>query len=225
MKARSGALVMGAVVLAAVPLMGQSRGARTTVPRRVAPSVTPAPAPQPEVAPPSPSPARGAGAMTPPNQGYVVMPDRPPAGTAAGSAVPSDPLDRAYWELYDRQKPITLTGKVTKVDWANPNSYIFMAAESGLWVVESGFIQFRQSSITPAIRVDEIITVTGYLPKEEPGGELPAKRSATMANFLKTNHLIRAGEITTVFGQKLTMGRPPSEAEMAERLKCSAFGC
>ena len=43
--------------------------------------------------------------------------------------------------------------------------------------------------------------------------------------ILKNNHLIRAGEITTAFGQKLAMGRPPSDAEMAERLKCSPFGC
>jgi hypothetical protein len=45
-----------------------------------------------------------------------------------------------------------------------------------------------------------------------------------MAPYLKTNHLIRA-EITTVFGQKLMMGRPPSETEMDERLKCTALGC
>jgi hypothetical protein len=139
--------------------------------------------------------------------------------------IPSDPLDRGTWELYDRDKPVTLTGKVTRVDWANPNSYIYLAAEGGLWAIESGYIQFRQSSVTPAVKEEQVITVLGYLPKDDPGAELPARRVPAIASYLKTNHLIRAGEITTAFGQKLVMGRPPSETEMAERLKCTAFGC
>ena len=72
---------------------------------------------------------------------------------------------------------MTLTGKVTRVDWTNPNSYIYVAANGGLWAVESGFIQFRQASVTPAIRVDETITVQGYLPRTNHAccrrGELP----------------------------------------------------
>jgi len=31
--------------------------------------------------------------------------------------------------------------------------------------------------------------------------------------------------LTVQVGQKLAMGRPPSDAEIAERLKCSPFGC
>ena len=153
------------------------------------------------------------------------MPEPLVPGSPSVALIPSDPLDRGYWELYDLEKPVTLTGKVTKVDWTNPNSYFYLAANGGLWVIESGFIQFRQANVTPAIRVDETITVRGYLPKEQPLSELPARRSPSIASFLKTDHLIRAGEITTVFGQKLIMGKPPSEKEMAERLRCSALGC
>jgi hypothetical protein len=153
------------------------------------------------------------------------MPESAPAGSVAGAPIPADPLDRAYWEMYDRERPITLTGKVTRVDWTMPNSYIFMAADGGLWAVESGYIHFRQSSVTPAVRVNETITVTGYFPREGPNGELPAWRSSSVATYLRTSHLIRAGEITTVYGQKLTLGRPPTDQEMAERLRCTAFGC
>jgi len=153
------------------------------------------------------------------------MPESAPAGSVSGAPIPADPLDRAYWEMYDHQRPITLTGKVTKVDWTMPNTYIFMAAEGALWAVESGYIHFRQSSVTPAVRVDETITVTGYFPREGPNGELPAWRSSSIATYLRTDHLLRAGEITTVYGQKLTLGRPPSDQEMAERLRCTAFGC
>jgi hypothetical protein len=160
-----------------------------------------------------------------PNQGYVVIPEGPAPGTAAPAAIPSDPLDRAYWELYDRARSVTLTGKVTRVDWLMPNSYIYLVADGALWAVESGFAQFRQANVMPAVHVDEIITVTGYLPKEDAPIELPAKRISAMSTYLKTNHFVRAGEITTVFGQKLHMGKPPSDKEMSERLKCSPFGC
>ena len=166
-------LVIVAVLSAAALLTAQSRTRGTTT---VAGVLHPR---RPEPSPAEPS-KLGAGVVSTPNQGYVVMPDPAPAGTATGSPIPSDPLDRAYWELYDRQRSITLTGKVTRVDWTNPNSYIYMSAASGLWAVESGFIQFRQASVTPAIRVDETITVMGYLPKEEPFGQLPATRFARL---------------------------------------------
>jgi hypothetical protein len=100
-----------------------------------------------------------------------------------------------------------------------------MVTEGGLWAVEAAYIQFLKASVTPAIRVDQTVTVTGYLPKEKPITELPARASPGTAHYLKTNRLIRAGELTTAFGQKLLMGRPPTDAEIAERLKCSAFGC
>ena len=215
--------------LAPLSLTGQTRGApRSSQPRRGA--TAPARETPPSADAPAASPERNAergeraGTATPPVQGYVPPPEPPQPGTYTGFVIPSDPLDRGTWELYDKDKLVTLTGKVTRVDWTNPNSYIYLAAEGGLWAIESGFIQFRQSSVTPAIKEEQIITVLGYLPKE-PGGELPARRVPAIATYLKTNHLIRAGEITTVFGQKLLMGRPPSETEMAERLKCTAFGC
>jgi len=153
------------------------------------------------------------------------MPESAPAGSVANATIPADPLDRAYWEMYDRERPITLKGKVTRVDWTMPNSYIFIAAEGGLWAVESGYIHFRQSSVTPAVRVNETITVTGYFPREGPNGDLPAWRSPSISTYLRTSHLVRAGEITTVYGQKLTLGRPPTDQEMAERLRCTALGC
>ena len=168
---------------------------------------------------------RTAGKVPPPNAGYVVGPTPAVPGTTTGASIPSNPLDRAYWELYDPQRSVTLTGKVTRVDWTNPNSYIYLVANNEPWAIEASYIQFLKASVTPPIRVDQTITVMGYLPMKEPRNELPARQSSITASYLKTNHLIRAGEITTAFAQKLSMGRPPTEAEMAERLKCSAFGC
>ena len=112
--------------------------------------------------------------------------------------------------MYDREKSVTLSGKVTRVDWTMPNSYIYLAADSALWAVESAYIQFRQSSITPAIRAGDLITITGYFPKEA-WGDFPARNSRALSAYLKTNHLVRAGSITTVFGLRMEMGRPPTD--------------
>ena len=236
MRAKLSSVLVVLVILSAAPLFlsqgrrpqrfPQRRGARVPAPETTAPAATSDSAASVDSAtPPADRGAEGAGIATPPKQGYVPSPEPPRPGTYVGFGIPSDPLDRGFWELYDGGKSITLTGKVTKVDWVNPNSYIYLAAGGGLWAIESGFIQFRQSSVTPAVKEEQVITVLGYLPKDDPGNELPARKIPAIAAYLKTNHLVRAGEITTAFGQKLIMGRPPSEAEMAERLKCSAFGC
>jgi len=224
------------ILVCTTPLMAQSRNNGRNVPsRRTAPAPTQPPAPTPSTttdatdeAPQTNAPTAEtapAGRVILPNQGYVPQPDQPTPGTVANAGIPSDPLDRAFWELYDRDRSVTLTGKVTRVEWTQPNTYIYLQANGAVWAVESGFAQFRQASVTPSIRVDEVITVTGYLPKTDQAIELPAKRVPAMSTYLKTNHLVRAGEITTVFGQKLQMGRPPSEREMSDRLKCSPLGC
>src|SRR5262245_9161914 len=110
MNARTVALITSAILLTTVALLAQSRSARTTDTRRNVPAAQP-----PEPIPPEPAPPTPAGKVTPPNQGYVSMPESAPAGSVAGAPIPADPLDRAYWEMYDRERPITLTGKVTRV--------------------------------------------------------------------------------------------------------------
>jgi len=198
----------------------------------------PAPFPTPPPAPASPGagavvpPVQGyvpvppdtPGVLTPPSQGYVASPTAAPAGSVTGSAIPSDPLDRAYWEMYDRARTVTLTGRITRVDWSNPNTYIYLSARGATWALESNFTQFRQASVTPAVRVGDTITVVGYLPRDEKNAELPA-RTSPASSYLKNHRLARAGEITTSYGQKLAMGIPPTDKERADRLKCTAFGC
>jgi len=229
MNARPFALVMVVVLLSSLSVLGQSRGPRGPAPTRNTPRATPevpvdVPVEPPaSVSPvPSPPPSNGAGTVIPPNQGYVPEPNRAPPGSVSDALVPEDPVDQTYWPLYDRERPITLKGKVTRVDWTTPNSYIFLSTDSGMWAVESSFAQFRHARVTPAIRVDEIITIMGYLPR---ASDVPIRRFANAASYLRANHLIRAGEITTVFGQKLTMGKPPTDEELAKRFTCPHLDC
>jgi hypothetical protein len=212
-----GALITTAVLLSVTPLLAQSRGqrGRDTPERRAA--VTPVNA--------SPEAPRGAaGNVTPPAGGYYTMPESAAPGSVTPPLIP-DPMDRAFWTLYDRDRQITLSGKVTSVNWTNPNTYIFMVANGREWAIESSFIHFRQAEASPAVKADQTITVTGFFPKDDPPEISPRRTGPSVTRFLREDRLIRAGEIITVYGQKLTMGKPPTEKEDAEREKCRAFGC
>lgn len=232
-------LLIATILSGASSLTMQARGAQQNTPAQ--PIVNPAIEPEAVPAPAEPV-NRGAGAVVPPVQGYVVVPPATPgvltppnqgyvegpatarAGSAAGPGIPSDPLDLGYWEMYDRAQSLTLTGKVSKVDWSNPNSYIYISAQGKTWALEANFAQFRQASVSPAVHSGDTITVVGYLPRDEKNVELPARLSPA-SSYLRNHRLIRAGEITTSYGQKLSMGIPPTEKERANRLRCSAFGC
>jgi hypothetical protein len=171
-------------------------------------------------------PAGGPGTVTPPAAGYVTAPEPVPAGTVRPALIPSDEFDRAYWELYDRDKHVTISGKVTRVNWTNPNAYIFVQTSGVEWAVEASYIQFRHANVTPAIRVNQTISIAGYLAKDDPNPKWPVRSSPSVSSYRKEKHLIRASEITTEYGQKLRLGKPQSEEEEAdELLKCSRLGC
>jgi hypothetical protein len=196
-----GVLFTAIVLLSFATLAGQTRGQR------------------------GPSAPR-AGTVIAPEAGYVTAPEKVPAGTVYPAAIPSDEFDRAYWELFDRDKYVTISGKVTKVNWTNPNAYIFIQASGAEWAIEASFIQFRQATVTPAVRVDQKITVSGFLAKDDPNPKWPVKSSPSVSSYKIAKRLIRAAEITTEYGQKLRLGRPKTEAEEAEELeKCSRLGC
>jgi len=176
---------------------------------------------------------RGGGSTAPrpgtviaPEAGYVTAPEKVAPGTVFPAAVPSDEFDRAYWELYDRDKYVTISGKVTRVNWTNPNSYIFIQASGAEWAIEASFPQFRQATVSPAVRVEQRITVSGFLAKEEPNPKWPVRPSPAVTSYRIAKRLMRASEITTEYGQKLRLGKPQTEEEEAAELeKCSRLGC
>ncbi|MEO8465701.1 MAG: DUF6152 family protein [Gammaproteobacteria bacterium] len=76
---------------------------------------------------------------------------------------------------YDAAKPITLTGKVTKIEWTNPHIYIFMDVpdekKTGAavnWALEMGSpnalirLGWKRDSLKP----DDMVTVEGLLAKD-----------------------------------------------------------
>jgi hypothetical protein len=186
---------------------------------------------------------RGPGTVNSPGGGYVSKPDTPPAGELDAPKIPGDdPVEISYWDLYDANRSITLTGKVTRVTWVSPNVYIFMEANNVSWAVEASFAQFKQAAVTPAVRAGQTISVSGYLPKETspapgrsssrgasrtaPNPVLLQKIPSSAVSYANGKHLVRASEIKTEYGQKLKMGRPRTAEEEAElRRKCNNLGC
>jgi hypothetical protein len=73
---------------------------------------------------------------------------------------------------YDRNKPITLEGKVTKVEWQNPHVYFYVDApnERGVvanWAVEIGAPNglFRSGWRRDSLKPGDEVTVEGFRAK------------------------------------------------------------
>jgi hypothetical protein len=88
---------------------------------------------------------------------------------------------------YDRTKPITLKGTVTKVEWMNPHIYFYIdvtdqAERKTNWAIEGGApsMLYRNGWRIDSLKVGDKITVEGWLAKD--GSNLANMRTATFAD-------------------------------------------
>jgi hypothetical protein len=89
---------------------------------------------------------------------------------------------------YDRNKPATLTGPVTKVDWINPHARFFLDAKdpatgkTANWEVELGApaMLMRQGWTRTSLPIGESVTVNGSLAKD--GSNLLNASTVTLSN-------------------------------------------
>jgi hypothetical protein len=94
---------------------------------------------------------------------------------AALFTVQSDTIaHHAFAAEFDADKPIVLRGKITKLEWINPHSWIHMAAkmEDGstkVWMVEGGTPNtlIRNGLTRQSLKVGTEIIVRGYQSKDE----------------------------------------------------------
>ena len=91
---------------------------------------------------------------------------------------------------YDANKPVTLAGTVTKVEWMNPHArfYLDVKDESGKvanWEFELGSPNglLRRGWGRNSLKVGDAITVNGYLAKD--GSRLANARSVTLSDGRK----------------------------------------
>jgi hypothetical protein len=88
---------------------------------------------------------------------------------------------------YDRNKPVTLTGPVTKLQWANPHIYFFMDVKDGAgavsnWAIEGGAPNtlYRAGWRKDSVKIGEVVTVHGYLARD--GSKLANLVTAVLAD-------------------------------------------
>jgi len=88
---------------------------------------------------------------------------------------------------FDRNKPVTLTGPVTKVEWINPHARFFMdAKDSGgklaNWEIEltstAGLL--RRGWTRTSLKIGETVTVNGSLAKD--GSNLANATTVTLSD-------------------------------------------
>ena len=89
---------------------------------------------------------------------------------------------------YDVAKPITLTGKVTKVEWTNPHIFIYIDVpneangEAVNWALEMGGPNalLRLGWKRDSLKTDDLITIEGSLARD--GSNLVNARAITMVS-------------------------------------------
>jgi hypothetical protein len=97
---------------------------------------------------------------------------------------------------YDASKAVTLTGKVTKIEWTNPHAFFYIDVkdektnETANWAAEmnSPNSLMRLGWTRESMKVDDIVTVQGSLAKD--GSKLLNARSVVLA---KTGQRLFAG--------------------------------
>lgn len=88
---------------------------------------------------------------------------------------------------YDREKPITLKGAITKMEWANPHIYFYIdVAQTGgatvNWAIEGGAPNtlYRAGWRKDSAKVGDLVTVNGFLARD--GSKMVNMQTAVLAD-------------------------------------------
>jgi len=87
---------------------------------------------------------------------------------------------------YDSNKPVTLKGGITRIEWANPHIYFYIdvADSSGAvqWAIEGGAPStlYRAGWRKDSAKVGDIVTVSGFLARD--GSKLVNMQRALLAD-------------------------------------------
>jgi len=75
---------------------------------------------------------------------------------------------------YDRNKPVTVTGTVSKVAWVNPHAHIFIDVKDADKTVTWDFelvppsMLMRRGWTRDSLKIGDTVTVTGFMAKDTP---------------------------------------------------------
>ena len=107
--------------------------------------------------------------------------------TVLDAAMPAH-SHHSFAAQYDAAKPITLTGKVTKVEWTNPHVYVYVDVRDDKtnevvnWALEIGGgpnSLIRQGWSRDSLKADDMVTIQGSLARD--GSRLASAQSIVLA--------------------------------------------
>ena len=108
-------------------------------------------------------------------------------GLALWMAGPNLTAHHSFAAQYHRDKPVTLKGSVTRIEWANPHVYFYVdvkdeAGASAQWAIEGGAptTLYRAGWRKDSLKVGDVVTVHGYLARD--GSKLANMRAAILAD-------------------------------------------
>src|SRR5256885_16993753 len=88
---------------------------------------------------------------------------------------------------FDSNKPIKLTGSVTKIEWMNPHAYFYIDVKDASGKVESWGLEMgspnglmRQGWTRNSLKVGDEVTVEGSMAKD--GSKIANSRQRALAN-------------------------------------------
>jgi Family of unknown function (DUF6152) len=108
---------------------------------------------------------------------------------AAGLILAAVPIlaHHSFAAQFDRNKPVTLTGPVTKIEWINPHARFFMDAKDANgkvanWEIELGSTAglLRRGWNRTSLKIGEAVTVNGSLAKD--GSNLANATTVTLSD-------------------------------------------
>lgn len=94
---------------------------------------------------------------------------------AVSSILASAPVlaHHAFSAQFDAEKPCTITGAVTKLEWQNPHTWFYIDAKDDAGIVTSWAIEMASPNLLmrngwtrDAMKIGDIVRVEGYLAKD-----------------------------------------------------------
>jgi hypothetical protein len=105
---------------------------------------------------------------------------------AAGVTAARLTAHHSFAAQYDRDKPVTLKGAVTRIEWANPHIYFYMDVQEAAgvvnWAIEGGAPTslYRAGWRKDSMKIGDVVTVNGFLARD--GTKLANMRNAILAD-------------------------------------------